>query len=336
VHLTSSPVDWYVIRASGLAAYLLLTAAVAVGLGLAGRERLERWPRFAVTDVHRFLGLLVGVFVFLHVVTLAIDSFLPFSVAQIAVPFAASYRPLWTALGIVGAELLLALAVTNRFRHRLSYRAWRRAHYLNFAVWIAATAHGIGSGSDSGAGWNVVLYGAAVALVAGLAVRRVARARAGAAYRFGPELFGASATMAVVVPLLAIVPLGASHAAAKPGKPARAASVPVPRSVQETLTGTIVQQRGAERQLVSLTGRGDGGQPLLVRVDVLSSFRGVDSTSLQVEFVRSGAICTGKLTNVGSYSFDGSCALPDGSSRTVRADWSASGSGLRGRISATA
>src|SRR6516162_5973150 len=101
MHLTSSPVDWYLIRASGIVAYLLLTAGVALGLGIAGRERIPRWPRFALTDVHRFVGLLVGVFVSIHLVTLAIDSFLPFSLGQIVVPFTSSYRPLWTALGIV-------------------------------------------------------------------------------------------------------------------------------------------------------------------------------------------------------------------------------------------
>src|SRR5512146_2087252 len=155
MHLTSSSVDWYVLRASGIVAYVLLTAAVAVGIGLAGKERLERWPRFAVEDVHRFFGTLVGLFLGVHVLSLAIDAFLPFSVADIVVPFHAPYRPVWTGLGIVGVELLLALAVTNKLRNRIPYRFWRRAHYLNFAVWLAATAHGIGSGTDSGAGWSV-------------------------------------------------------------------------------------------------------------------------------------------------------------------------------------
>ena len=53
MHLTSNPVDWYLIRASGIVAYVLLTGAVAIGIGLAGKERLERWPRFALTDVFR-------------------------------------------------------------------------------------------------------------------------------------------------------------------------------------------------------------------------------------------------------------------------------------------
>jgi hypothetical protein len=332
MHLTSSPVDWYVIRASGIVAYVLLTAAVSVGLGLAGKERLERWPRFAVTDVHRFLGLLVGVFVGLHVVSIAIDSFLPFSLGQIVVPFTASYRTFWTAMGIVAAELLLALAITNGLRHRLPYRFWRRAHFLNFAVWIAATAHGIGTGSDSSAGWDVLLYGASVALVAGLVVRRVARARLGARHRFGSEALGAAAFGVVVVALMVTVPLGAAHAAKR-----SAARAAVPASLQDTLTGRIVQQPGSTAELVSLTGRGSGVHDVLVRVDLLSSGQSVESSSLQLEFLPGGATCTGQLTNVQAYSFDGSCSLPDGSTRTVHADWSGSdGGALQGRITATA
>src|SRR4029079_8197607 len=122
VHLTSSPVDWYAARAAGIAAYLLLTAVVTLGVAMAGRapgRRWRRWPMFAVEDVHRAGGLLVGTFIALHIATIAIDSFLPFSLSQLRIPLTSNYRPVWTALGIVSAELLLALAITNRYRDRI-------------------------------------------------------------------------------------------------------------------------------------------------------------------------------------------------------------------------
>ena len=109
MHLTSNPVDWYAARAAGIVAYLLLTAVVTLGIAMAGRapgRRWKRWPMFAVEDVHRVGGLLVGSFIALHVVTIAIDSFLPFSLGQLAIPLTSRYRPIWTALGIVAAELL--------------------------------------------------------------------------------------------------------------------------------------------------------------------------------------------------------------------------------------
>ena len=51
---------WYVDRAAGMTALVLLTASVCLGIGLAGRARSRRWPAFAIEDVHRYLGLLTG------------------------------------------------------------------------------------------------------------------------------------------------------------------------------------------------------------------------------------------------------------------------------------
>jgi len=172
-------VAWYAARAGGIVAFALLTIAVVVGLTLSGRARMKHWPRFAVEDVHRFLGLLTGTFVGIHVLALLVDTYLPFSVAQVLVPGTAPYRPLATALGVIALELLVALAVTNRYRKRLSYRLWRRAHYLNFAVWLLALVHGITSGTDSGTAWGVALYASAGAAVGALGMwRYVTRSRA--------------------------------------------------------------------------------------------------------------------------------------------------------------
>jgi len=178
VHLTSSPLDWYVARAGGVVAYVLLTAAVLLGLTMTSRQRLAHWPHLAIENVHRFTGLLVGTFVTIHIVTIAIDSYLPFSLASLVVPFISSYRPAWVGLGIVAAELLIALAVTNRLRRRtISYRAWRRAHYLNFAVWGGATVHGLGSGTDRSTPWLLAIELVAIVSVLSLSGWRILRRR---------------------------------------------------------------------------------------------------------------------------------------------------------------
>jgi predicted ferric reductase len=168
-------VEWYVARAGGIVAFALLTAAVVAGLTLSTRTTVKGWPRFAVEDVHRFLGLLTGSFVLIHVGALFVDAYIPFSLGQLVVPGTSSYRPLATALGVVGAELLLALALANRFRSRLTYRFWRRTHYLNFAVWLLAFFHGVFAGSDTGAAWTTSLYVASAGLVGGLVTFRLAK-----------------------------------------------------------------------------------------------------------------------------------------------------------------
>ena len=170
-----SPAEWYAARAGGIVAYVLLTAVVLVGLTLSGKERIDGWPRFAIEDVHRFLGALTGLFISVHVFALAVDAEAKLPLGSLVVPFVSWYRPLWTGLGIVAAELLLALAVANHYKARLSYRTWRRLHYLNFVVWIGATAHGIFSGTDTGSLPFAVVYGAAIASVVALTARRVLR-----------------------------------------------------------------------------------------------------------------------------------------------------------------
>lgn len=168
-------VDWYAARAAGVVAYVLVTVAVVLGTLLSGRARLRRWPAFALTDVHRFLGLLAGTFVAVHVLAILLDAVVRFSLVQVLVPFASSYRPFWVGLGTVAAELLVAVGISNLLRKRIGFARWRRLHYLTFAVWLAATAHGIGSGTDATEQWLRFLYVCAVASVAGAVTWRAGR-----------------------------------------------------------------------------------------------------------------------------------------------------------------
>jgi methionine sulfoxide reductase heme-binding subunit len=168
-------VTWYVARAGGMLAYLLLSSSVVAGLLLSGRARLERWPRFALEDVHRFLGLLAGLFIVIHGAALLLDRVVPISLWQVLVPGTDSYRPLPVAFGIVGAELLASLALTNRYRKRLPYRVWRRAHYLNFAVWVLALVHGLTAGTDATTPWALLVYAGSAWTVLTLLVYRLAQ-----------------------------------------------------------------------------------------------------------------------------------------------------------------
>ena len=61
--VTSSPAMWYAARASGVAAYVVLSIVVSLGLTLGGKAQNRRWPRFSVEDVHRVGGLLVGLLI---------------------------------------------------------------------------------------------------------------------------------------------------------------------------------------------------------------------------------------------------------------------------------
>jgi sulfoxide reductase heme-binding subunit YedZ len=172
-----SGIDWYTARAAGVVAYALLTSGVLLGVLLAGRVRLPRWPQFAVTDVHRFVALLTGAFVLLHVYTLLLDTYVHTSLVAVLFPGASSYRPFWVALGTVALELLAAVAVSNLLRKRLGHARWRRIHYLTFGAWAAATAHGMGAGTDANAEWLRLLYVVSVGSVAAAVAWRLGSRR---------------------------------------------------------------------------------------------------------------------------------------------------------------
>jgi sulfoxide reductase heme-binding subunit YedZ len=304
VHLTSSPAIWYAARASGVAAYVVLSLVVSLGLTLGGKAQSRRWPRFSVEEIHRFGGLLVGSLVGIHVLTIAMDSFLPFSLTQLLVPFTASYRPLWTGLGIAAAELLLALAITNHYRRPLPYRFWRTAHYLNFAIWTLASLHGLMSGTDRGAVWLAIIYGVSVASVVMLLFWRFG----GHVFR-SPRVATAGAVTLVALPLLIVGPLHRSP-------PLWDAA-----NVNEQITGQVIRNGTQLKQIVSFVGQAQKPQKLLVRADLLVSPQALQSTSLQLEYLPSGHVCRGRVTDVGGTTFSGTCRLPNGDPRTVSAAW---------------
>jgi methionine sulfoxide reductase heme-binding subunit len=278
-----------------------------LGLTMAGRAQLVRWPRFAVEDVHRVGGLLVGSFVVLHVVTIALDSYLPFPLATLVVPGLSSYRPIWVALGIVAAELLLALAFTNRYRDRLvPYALWRRAHYLNFAVWLAATVHGLGTGTDRGSVWLLSIYTVSAASVAtGIALRFL---------RLRPLALGAGLATAGLVVWIATGPL---HVSRRPFNSAAA-------NFSGSLHGHLdrVADPSLRYNAVMVTGVGGGRQQVWFRADVLVDLhQAVRGNSFELEYLPSGRRCSGVVTLLGSLELQAICRTPAGLARVIDVQW---------------
>ena len=174
--MRTDPTFWLLARAAGLAAYVLLTSAVLAGLVLAGRPPRRLSPP-SVLELHRTLTWLALGAVGLHGAALALDPTVHLSLVQLLVPGAAPYRPLATAAGVLAAELALLVAVSFRLRRRIGVRAWRRLHYATFAVFAAATLHGLLAGSDSARPWALPLYGVATGAVSAALAARIVRRR---------------------------------------------------------------------------------------------------------------------------------------------------------------
>jgi sulfoxide reductase heme-binding subunit YedZ len=164
--MRSDPTFWILARASGLLAYALVTSSVLAGIVLKARPFGATLKAGAVADLHRFLAALGLGFIALHAVALVLDSTVRISVAALLVPGLVPYRPVWSSLGVLAAELVLLVYASSALRRRIGARAWRRLHWLTYAVFALATVHGLAAGTDSGRPWALPLYGGAVGAVA--------------------------------------------------------------------------------------------------------------------------------------------------------------------------
>ena len=127
----------------------------------------------AVTDLHRFLALLGLGALSLHGLALLLDHAVPIGIADLLVPGIAPYRPLWTGLGVLAAELMLVVYASFSLRKRIGARTWRRLHWATYLLFALATLHGLAAGTDSGTTWALALYGAATGAVLAATAWRV-------------------------------------------------------------------------------------------------------------------------------------------------------------------
>ena len=169
----SSDALWYLGRGTGIVTLLLLTISVVLGIGTRSGRPAPWLPRFAVAALHRNTSLLATVFLVLHVVLLLFDPYAQLNVLDTVFPFLAGYAPFWVGLGTLTLDLMAALVITSLLRHRIGHRTWRAIHWTAYASWPIALTHALGSGTDAGTLWFLVLAGACSVAVAGAVVWRL-------------------------------------------------------------------------------------------------------------------------------------------------------------------
>ena len=170
--MKTDPTFWILTRTSALTAYALLTLSMLAGLVLKSRP-FRGLRASTVTDVHRVLASLALGAVAVHGTSLLLDSKVEFAFRDLLVPGEGPYRPLWTAFGIVTAEVMVIVYLSFSARRWIGVRAWRLLHWLTYGIFGAATVHGVMAGTDSDRPWAVGLYVGAIGVVAAATCWRV-------------------------------------------------------------------------------------------------------------------------------------------------------------------
>jgi sulfoxide reductase heme-binding subunit YedZ len=190
-----SRLPWVATRVTAFLSYFAITGSVVYGLLLSTKilDAIAHRPiSFALHQDLAAIGLgLAGV----HVVLLGLDATVPFSFAEMLVPFVAPYQPSWVGVGQLTFYVMGIVIASFYMRRRIGHRTWRLLHYLTFLSFVGATAHGIMSGSDAGtalAWWSYVVATALVVfltgyrIVAAVTMSRERASRPTYALRSGP------------------------------------------------------------------------------------------------------------------------------------------------------
>jgi predicted ferric reductase len=164
---------WYASRILGFLAYGALAISVVYGLLLSTGILDAIAHRTVSFSLHQDLSAIAIGLTAVHGSLLALDTFVPQSVVELAVPFAGPYRPIWVGLGQLGLYLMIVVYISFHARRRIGQRGWRMLHYTTFLAFVGATAHGLMSGTDTTAGWAFWSYAIASALVGFLLVYRI-------------------------------------------------------------------------------------------------------------------------------------------------------------------
>lgn len=141
---------WYLTRAAGLVAYVLLYLSVAVGLLQSLGVLRGLTAPAASLDVHEHLSLWALYATVFHAVILLWDSYIPFSAAALLLPFASGYEPAAVTLGVLATYTMLTAIVSTYLRTRLRPAHWRTLHLLSLAGFLFALVHGVAIGTDAG------------------------------------------------------------------------------------------------------------------------------------------------------------------------------------------
>jgi sulfoxide reductase heme-binding subunit YedZ len=193
--ITGSTALWYTSRATGVVSLLLLTGVVLLGVLVNRQGQLPGLPRFVVTGLHRSISLLSVAFVAVHVITAIADPYVSIRLAAAVIPFASAYETFWLGLGAVSLDLIAALIVTSLLRAHINRRVWRGIHWLAYAAWPVALAHGVGSSTDMQRGLLLWVTVGCCLAVAGAVIWRMTHAA-----REVPQAERAAVTLAQLRP----------------------------------------------------------------------------------------------------------------------------------------
>lgn len=176
---------WYVTRASGLVAAVLLLLLMISGVSLITGQHYKFMEPLKAWANHRVLGISFALATLVHVLSLLFDKFITFKLSDVFLPFASSYKPVQlgglhlgsfgVAAGILAFYLMAIIVITSLTIIDKSPLVWRLFHFLSYLVMASIFIHALLIGSDIKNLIIRVLWWLTAILVVGFSLQRLFR-----------------------------------------------------------------------------------------------------------------------------------------------------------------
>ena len=172
---------WYLIRSSGITAYLMLAASTIWGLFISSQFVKDWSPGVVSMAMHSTLSWLAIILTGVHAGLLMFDHYFAYTIADILIPFRGPYEPFFVGLGTLSMWMLVIIALSFPLKKRIGHKVWRALHMTSYLTFGFVTIHGLMAGTDGANTGFRVLVGVAVSITVLLLGMRMGKDSAKAA-----------------------------------------------------------------------------------------------------------------------------------------------------------
>ena len=171
---------WYLSRASGIVAWVMLAATNLWGILLITRM-LKPVDRPAwLLDLHRWLAALAIISLGIHLGGLVADNYAHFGWREIMVPQSCG-KTCWPARGskrsavtwgVIAMYVIIVIELSSLMMRKLPRKVWHGIHLFSYVSFMMATVHGALAGTDGG---NIVYIATVSAMTGGVVLALTGR-----------------------------------------------------------------------------------------------------------------------------------------------------------------
>lgn len=139
---------WEWTRLFGFLAYFYFT--ISIIFGLLRKTSYVKSHKNLVYQLHQSAGWMGLFTVLIHILVLMFDSYMPYSIVEVLIPFAAAHKPLASGIGTIAFYCFLIVLMTSDLWIKTMNRSiWKNIHFLVLPAWLLSLFHGINLGSDT-------------------------------------------------------------------------------------------------------------------------------------------------------------------------------------------